>query len=637
MKNIIVGTAGHVDHGKTCLIKALTGIDCDRLKEEKKRGITIENGFADMVVGDYNVSIIDVPGHEKFIKNMLMGIGGIDMVLLVIGLDEGVMPQTVEHFRILEMLDIRRGIIVYTKRDLVTDEEWIEMVKEDAHELVKGTFLEGAPEIEVSSYDGYNIEELRKLILETIDDSVLKNDSSSMFRLPVDRVFTIDGFGTVITGTLMEGSIRQGDDVMVYPGGKVCKVRNVQVHNENVTEALAGQRTALNLQGLKKDDLERGRVLAKPDSLEPSKFLDVRLELFRDSDRPVLNGSRVHFHSGSSEAVAKVILLDRDSLERGDSCYCQLKLEEEVAVRRNDRFIIRFFSPLITLGGGRILETSAVKHKRFDEKTLEALSIKDQGTIKEVLEITVKEQSRNFPDNLSLALKINHSPEGVKALLEELLKESRIFRVKKDGFIHLAYLERAEELACGILTEYHKANSMSGGLPKAEFLSRLLKELRTEDRKAGESILDLMKERKVLKENSGLISLYDFKIKESPEMVKLRERILKKYREAGFEMPTLDMILSSEKDKKNAGHIVESLAEEGDLVRLDFQYYMARDDYDKAMKALMDHIGNNGRITLAEFRDILGTSRKYAMAFLDHTDRSKITEKKDDYRVLLKR
>ena len=249
MKNIIVGTAGHVDHGKTCLIKALTGTDCDRLKEEKKRGITIENGFADMQSGDYNISIIDVPGHEKFIKNMLMGIGGIDMVLLVIALDEGVMPQTVEHFRILDMLDIRKGIIVYTKRDAVSDEEWADLVKEDAHDLVKGTFMEGAPEIEVSSFDGYNIEELKELIVSSIDESILKNDSDILFRLPVDRVFTIDGFGTVVTGTLMEGSIHPGDEVMVYPEERLTRVRNLQVHNEAVTEALAGQRTAINLQG----------------------------------------------------------------------------------------------------------------------------------------------------------------------------------------------------------------------------------------------------------------------------------------------------------------------------------------------------------------------------------------------------
>ena len=242
MKNVIVGTAGHVDHGKTCLIRALTGMETDRLKEEKKRGITIENGFADMIYGDYNISIIDVPGHERFVNNMLMGIGGIDMVLLVVGLDEGVMPQTREHFQILTMLEINKGIIVFTKRDMVDDEEWIELVKEDARSMVEGTFLEGAPEIEVSAHENINIEELKQLIVENIDDNALKNDSDQLFRLPVDRVFTISGFGTVVTGTLMEGTINVGDEMMVYPEGKVTKVRNIQVHNEQVQSAYAGQR-----------------------------------------------------------------------------------------------------------------------------------------------------------------------------------------------------------------------------------------------------------------------------------------------------------------------------------------------------------------------------------------------------------
>ena len=466
MKNIIVGTAGHVDHGKTCLIKALTGMDCDRLKEEKKRGITIENGFADMIAGDYNISIIDVPGHEKFIKNMLTGIGGIDMVLLVIGLDEGVMPQTVEHFRILEMLRIERGIIVYTKRDLVNDEDWIELVKEDTHELVKGTFLEGAPEIEVSSFDGYNIEKLRELIVSEIDDKILKDDASILFRLPVDRVFTIGGFGTVVTGTLMEGSVSTGDDVMVYPDGKTAKVRNLQVHNENVDRAYAGQRTAMNLQGVKKEDLDRGKVLAKPGSIETSRMLDVKLEMFRDAEKTVLNGSRVHFYSGSSEILAKVVLLDRDALDKGETCFCQLKLEEEAAVRRGDRFIIRFFSPLITIGGGKILETAPKKHKRFDESVLKDLEIKDTGTDKEVLELTVKEKSRMLPDERALALKLNLPPDEVSAITGNLEKAGKLFRVKKDCFVHLSFAELAEKTASQILDEYHKVNKMSPGIPK---------------------------------------------------------------------------------------------------------------------------------------------------------------------------
>ena len=320
MKNIIVGTAGHVDHGKTCLIKALTGTDTDRLKEEKKRGITIENGFADMQCGDYNISVIDVPGHEKFIKNMLAGIGGIDLVLLVVGLDEGVMPQTAEHLQILDMLNIHRGIIVFTKRDLVDDEEWVELVKDDAMSLVEGTFLEGAPSIEVSAFEGTHIEELKQLIVENIDDATLRDDSPELFRLPIDRVFTIGGFGTVITGTLIEGSVNAGDEIEVCPGGIPTRARNVQVHNETVETAFAGQRTAINLTGLKKEEVQRGQVLARKGSLEPSMMLDVRLELFSDIDRQVRNGSRVHLYCGSSEVLGKVILLDREAAERYVLC-----------------------------------------------------------------------------------------------------------------------------------------------------------------------------------------------------------------------------------------------------------------------------------------------------------------------------
>ena len=635
MKNIIVGTAGHVDHGKTCLIKALTGTDCDRLKEEKKRGITIENGFADMQSGDYNISIIDVPGHEKFIKNMLMGIGGIDMVLLVIALDEGVMPQTVEHFRILDMLDIRKGIIVYTKRDAVSDEEWVDLVKADAHDLVKGTFMEGAPEIEVSSFDGYNIEELKELIVSSIDESILKNDSDILFRLPVDRVFTIDGFGTVVTGTLMEGSIHPGDEVMVYPEERLTRVRNLQVHNEAVTEALAGQRTAINLQGMKKEEMERGCVLARPGSLEPTKLLDVRMELFKDTERTVLNGSRVHFYSGSSQSVAKVVLLDRDALEKGDGCYCQLRLEEPVAVRRNDRFIIRFFSPLITIGGGRILETAPSKHKRFSEAVVKDLEIKDRGTDKEIMELVIREKSRYFPDLISLSLKLNLPPQRTGELTEEILEDGRIFRVRKDSFIHRDLLEKAEEDTDEILSEYHRLNRMSEGMAKAEFTSRLSDMLRIGDRKDCDDIIRLMKGQCFIKDTGNCISLFDFRVEESPEMKKMKERILKVYKEAAYEMPAVDNVVGGEKDKKNAVHIIDALCAEGSLVRLDHQYLIDRGHFEKALRGLKEHISENGKITLAEFRDMLGTSRKYAMAILDYLDREKITGKVDDHRILL--
>ena len=635
MKNVIVGTAGHVDHGKTWLIKALTGTDCDRLKEEKKRGITIENGFADLTYGDYNISIIDVPGHEKFVSNMLAGIGGIDLVLLVIGLDEGVMPQTREHFGILDKLDIRKGIIVYTKRDLVDDPDWIEMVREDAADLVKGTFLEGAPQIEVSSADGYNIDKLKDLIVESIDDDLLKNNSDFLFRLPVDRVFTIDGFGTVITGTLIEGRVKNGDEIMVYPEKRLTKVRNVQVHNENVEEALAGQRTALNLQGLKKEDLERGSVLAKPGSLETGRLVDVRLEMLRDTDRKLLNGARVHFYSGSSEFIAKAILLDREAAEKGDVCYCQLKLDKDAALRRKDRFIVRFFSPMITIGGGKILEVTPRKHKRYDDTTLRELEIKDQGSEKEIMDLVLKEKSWEIPDVNSMALRQRLTLKETEDILQELVAEKRARALEKGRYIHENYMERARDCALDILREYHASNKMSPGMAKAEFRSKLGEKLRLEDKKALDEIVSMMTDDKVIKEASGRVAAFDFGVSRSPEMEKLRKRILARYRKNVYEMPTVDEILETERDKTNTRHLIDSLVEEGELVRLDAKYCIDGKAYQEALELIKGHITYNGSITLAEFRDMIGTSRKYAMAILDHTDRERITAKEGDYRILV--
>lgn len=634
MKNIIVGTAGHVDHGKTCLIKALTGMDTDRLKEEKKRGITIENGFADMIYGDYNISIIDVPGHERFINNMLMGIGGIDMVLLVIGLDEGVMPQTVEHFHILTMLGINRGIIVYTKKDLAEDEEWVELVKDDARTLVKGTFMENAPEIEVSALENYNIDKLKELIVENIDDLALKNDSRELFRLPVDRVFTIAGFGTVVTGTLMEGSIKAGDEMMVYPSEKPVKVRNIQVHNQPAEAAYAGQRTAVNAGGMKKEELERGSVLACRNSMETTMMLDVSLKLFDDIDRAVLNNSRVHFYCGSSQVLGKVILLDRDAAEKGECVFAQIRTEEPVAFRMNDRFIIRFYSPVITIGGGRILEVSPAKHKRNDPKVLEALKIKDEGTPAEVAELIIREKSSSLITVKYLALKMRLGFEGGDALVSKLIDEGKVRLIKNEYLMHRDYISIICGAASSILSEYHSKNQLSPGMGREEFKSRLEQALRITDRKIIDDLMLIMEEEKVLRGSGQTVCAYDFKISYSPEMQKLRDRIFKAYKDGRYEMPTVEEILQGEKDEANSRHVIDAMASEGMLVRLSHQYYIEREAFDSAMKQLKEKLSADGIITLAEFRDILGTSRKFAMAILDYLDEQKITRKEGDARVL---
>lgn len=632
MKNIIVGTAGHVDHGKTCLIRALTGTDTDRLKEEQKRGITIENGFADMVCGDYNISIIDVPGHEKFIRNMLAGIGGIDMVLLVVALDEGVMPQTVEHLHILDMLGIRRGIIVFTKKDMVDDEDWIQLVEEDTRELVKDTFLEGAPSIEVAAFEGYHIEELKQLIVSQIDDALLKNNAEELFRLPIDRVFTIQGYGTVITGTLIEGTIQKGDEVEIFPEDRKVKVRNVQVHNESVDAAFAGQRTALNLAGIGKEELNRGDVLAYPDSLEPSMMADVYLELFDDIEYEVLNNSRVHFYCGSTEVIGKVVLLDRDAAEPGDSCYAQIRFENEVAFKREDRFIVRFYSPVITIGGGRILDAHPAKHKRNRDSVIHALDIKDHGEIGEIAEQYILEGSAQLLTEPVLAARLRIGQEQCHAIVQDLIEKGRVQLVRK-YLMHEVYLKGAFEAGEEILAAFHKENPLTPGMLKEEFYSRLMKDLRIEDKQAGQGIGRCMLDAGKIREAANAIALSDFQIQFTPEMNQIRERMKRVYHEAGYEMPTQDQVLKEEADPKLARHVLDAMAGSGELVRLDGQNLMDPEYYQKALDGMTEIVDRQGQITLAEFRDLIHASRKYAMFILEYWDRQHITVKIGDARV----
>lgn len=632
MKNIIVGTAGHVDHGKTCLIRALTGTDTDRLKEEQKRGITIENGFADMTCGDYNISIIDVPGHEKFIRNMLAGIGGIDMVLLVVALDEGVMPQTVEHLHILDMLGIRRGIIVFTKRDMVDDEDWIQLVEEDTRELVKGTFLEDAPSIEVAAFEGYHIEELKQLIVSQIDDALLKNNAEELFRLPIDRVFTIQGYGTVITGTLIEGTIQKGDEVEIFPEDRKVKVRNVQVHNESVDAAFAGQRTALNLAGIGKDELNRGDVLAYPDSLEPSMMADVYLELFDDIEYEVLNNSRVHFYCGSTEVIGKVVLLDRDAAEPGDKCYAQIRFEKEVAFKREDRFIVRFYSPVVTIGGGRILDAHPAKHKRNRDSVIRALDIKDHGEIGEIAEQYILEGSAQLLTEPVLAARLRIGQEQCHAIVQDLIAQKRIQLVGK-YLMHEVYIKGAFEAGEEILAAFHKENPLTPGMLKEEFYSRLMKDLRIEDKQAGQGIGRCMLDAGKIREEANAIALSDFQIQFTPEMNRIRDRMKRVYHDAGYEMPTQDQVLKDEEDPKLARHVLDAMAGSGELVRLDGQNLMDPEFYQKALDGMTEIVDRQGQITLAEFRDLIHASRKYAMIILEYWDRQHITVKIGDARV----
>ena len=635
MQNVIVGTAGHVDHGKTCLIKALTGTDTDRLKEEQKRGITIELGFANLPNdAGIHIGIIDVPGHEKFVKNILAGIGGIDLVLLVVALDEGVMPQTVEHFEILKMLHIKQGIVVFTKADLV-DEDWAELVNDDVDNLVKGTFMEKADRIQVSAYTGKNIDVLKQM--DKVRAAGARRQEKELFRLPIDRVFTMEGFGTVVTGTLLEGCCQVGQEVELYPTEKTVKIREIQTHGHKVDMAYAGQRTALNLVNIKKDEINRGDVLAAQDSLLKSQFIDAKVQLFSSTDRELRNGDRVHINYGSAQAICKAVLLDKDVLSAGEEAYVQFRFDEPVAVRRNDRFIIRFYSPTITFGGGIVLEAEALKHKRNHEEVIDSLHIKELGTDLEVLELELKEESRYFPVPKILAAKLNWTNQETEEQLEVLVKGKKAVRLSDGSFIHKDYWNEITQYGTELLNQFHKENPISDGMEKEEFKSRILDNFKIRESKKADVLLNEMIKRSITVTMASAIAAAGFNAEYSHELKGMLKDIEDTYLKAGYEIPATDDVIGKFKDKKMAKQIVNDLVKKGTLIKINPGALIHKDNWDKAMGLLKGYFDSHPNISLGDYRDLLGTSRKYAVLFLEYCDQQKITKKQDDVRILVQK
>ena len=635
MQNIIIGTAGHIDHGKTCLIKALTGTDTDRLKEEKKRGITIECGFARMESGDedFKIGIIDVPGHEKFIKNMLAGIGGIDFVLLVIAADEGIMPQTREHMDILKLLDIQHGFVVLTKCDNC-EEDWIELVKDEVSEYVKGSFLEHAPIFAVSSHTGDGIEELREKILKAVRTLPAHDNDPDAFRLPIDRVFTMKGHGTVITGTLVEGSCKTGDEIVLMPEEIPAKIRGIQVYGQDADTAFAGQRTALNLT-VKKETVERGFVAARPGSMLRTYMVDARLYLLETTARTVLNNSRVHFYYGSDEAVGRVILPDRDELLPGETAYVQIRFERKIALKRLDYFAIRFYSPMETIGGGIILDASPRRHKRNQAAVLTSMRIKDTGTREELLEKFLEEESQVFPDINHLALKTNLSPADTASILKKLKGTGQVLEIGKDLFLHRTFYDGIPPFITDILEVFHKANALTEGLSKEEVKSRLASKLYGADAKKIDRLYDYLIQKKLIKEKDGLTSLYAFAPKHSTDNKQEIQNLLRFYQDAGFAMPKTDDVIGNSKNAKVTRQLLDQLVKDGELVKITPAYYMHKDCYENALGLLKNHILKNGSITLAEYRTIMDSSRKYTQMVLEYFDSKRITKLADEKRTLV--
>ena len=630
MNNVIIGTAGHVDHGKTSLIKALTGIDTDRLKEEKKRGITIELGFAHLDFDDgTKVGIVDVPGHEKFVKNMLAGAGGIDIALLIVAANEGVMPQTVEHFEILRLLDIKKGIIVVTKTDMV-EADWLSMIKEDVKGLIKGSGLENAPIMEASVYANKGIDELKAALYELVKKAEQK-DMSKAFRIPVDRIFSIDGFGTVITGTLIEGSVNKGDSVEIYPTGIKTKVRNVQVHDSDVDTAYAGQRVAINLANVKRDMLDRGHVIAAQGSMLNSHMIDVYLQALPDIDRVVKNNSRVHLYHGSRDILCKVVLLDKDELKPGEKGYAQLRLEEEASFKYGDRYIVRFYSPLETIGGGMILNPSPHKHPRHKENIISDLQMLEKGDISQRLLVLIKEKSREFPDACDIAVMANLSDQETADSLAKLAMENSIVCLKSGNLLDMNYYNGIANKSEQELNAYHKGNAYKKGMNIEEYKSRVFRGMPDN---VVLSLIEELADGKKIKIDGLLVSSFGFKIKTDDSYDKLASEIEAIYKKAGVIVPSKDEVLIKIKDK-NKNKVIESMINENRLVMVDKQLLFHKDVFDECMKLMKDFIAENGEITLGQFRDIIGASRKYAMAILEYCDAKKITKKIGDSRKLV--
>jgi selenocysteine-specific elongation factor len=632
MKQVVMGTAGHIDHGKTQLVKTLTGIDTDRLKEEKERGITIDLGFAHLMYEDgTEVGVIDVPGHERFVRNMLAGVGGIDLVMLVIAADEGVMPQTREHLAICQLLRVKEGLVALTKADLV-DEDWLELVSEDTREFLKGTFLEGKPIVPVSAKTGQGIDELKR-VLQALVARVPPKQLEGKFRLPVDRVFTIRGFGTVVTGTLFSGTIRVEDRIEIYPKGIEAKIRGLQVHNASVPEAVAGQRTAINLQGIDKVELERGDVLGHPGEFAPTFMLDAVLQHLSDAPRPLRHRARVRLHVGTSEIMGRVILLDRDELAPGEEAYVQLRLEEPAIVLPRDRFVIRSYSPVQTIGGGILLDAQASKHRRGEAGLAAHFRLLAEDSPEEIFSHHLR-QATHLGLRLSEFLpRTELSESRLRQVATTLQRAGRLRAVNADmgWYLHAEALDSLTRELRRYLETFHGQNPLKPNIASEE--------LRAKVRGLGERVCLMALEEL---RQQGVVVVERDRVRLATHQVALddtRERILNEleteFLAAGYQPPRVEDLFA--KLNIGKGHdkaLLQVLLDQGRAVRLKENVVFHRANLAKAETLLVQYLRDHREITPIEFKDLLGISRKYAIPMLEYFDSQKITIRVGDKRIL---
>ncbi len=622
MEHIIVGTAGHVDHGKTELTLALTGINTDRLPEEKKRGMTIELGFVPLVLDDgRRLGLIDVPGHERFVKNMLAGAAGIDMFMLIIAADEGIMPQTVEHLHILHLLGIEKGLIVITKKDLV-DQEWLSLIEEEISNLVQDTSLAGASMIAVSALTGEGIADL-KAELAAIAAQVKPKTRSGHFRLPIDRVFSKTGFGTVITGTLWQGKIAIGDEIDIWPGGEKARVRGLQVHGAKVDAAFAGQRTAVNVAGQAVDDLPKGGWLAHPNLLQETYRLDIELSLLAQAN-PLKQRSRLRVHHGTKEVLARLQLLDREELEPKQTCFAQLLLESPLPVLRGDRLILRSYSPAITVAGAAIIDANPERHKRHNAVVIDSLRRKAKAAADDIVaDILVKEQAIATINTLAKWLK--QPKEELELIIAAMMDIGKLVIFEIDGQSHYGepdLLKGWQDNLLAALTKYHQDYPLRSGLALATAHKQFFKKL---TQKQLMVILDKWQQEGLIKIDNSWLSLADFAVKPSPAQAALIEKIESIYQENLFAPPDLEQVMADLKVSADLkAELQIYLADRDILLHIGDNLWFYKQALAKAEQLLRNQSAADG-FSLAEARDALNSSRKYVLAILEYFDNRKIT------------
>ena len=627
MKNIIIGTAGHIDHGKTTLIKARTGRNTDRWEEEQRRGITIDLGFTyfDLPSGD-RAGIIDVPGHERFINNMVAGVVGMDMVLLVIAADEGIMPQTREHMDILNLLGIEKSIIVLNKCDLV-DGEWMELVEEEVKEELEGTFLEHAPVVKVSAATGEGLEVLIDTISQMTSDEMMTKDISTIPRLPIDRAFTLSGFGTIITGTLVSGTITKDDLLEMYPIGKECKIRSIQVHGQDRKECYAGQRVAINLSNVKKREIKRGCVLAPPNSMKNTDLLDVRLNVLESSMRVLTNHTRLHFFTGTSEILCRAVLLDKEEIGPGESGYVQLRLEEEIAVRRGDKFVVRFYSPMETIGGGVILEPNPGVKKRFQENVIEELKRKESGSSADVIELHVRGRADTLITTAELAKLTALSIDEVQEDISELLSQGlvQVFAMRKDTYVwHAESIRAAKQTLDKALREYEEKYPYRYGMKKAEVQMTYFQKIKPN---VFDKIVEMLIEEGCLKRVDEFLCTPQYQVKKDTRYDKVSGILLDTFTNAKYDFVRYSEIDFKGTVKETADDILNILLEEQKIVKVTEDMYTLTEYMERAKELIQEHLKGEPVITIAQVRDMFDTSRKSAKPIIEYMDSIKVTKK----------